>query len=171
MQYVQEFIAVFSPVDILHAGAKDRFAVVVDGLCQIDRGLPAKLYDHALRLFLIDNIEHAFLGKRLEIKLIGRIKVRGYRFRIGVDDDRFIAELLERIDRMHGAVIKFNPLTNPDRPGTKYNNLLFIRKLHLVLVVVGGIVIRRNRLELARAGVYLLERRPDAERVTHIRDL
>ena len=64
---------------------------------------------------------------------------------------------------MHGAVIKLDSLSDPDRSGSENQHLLFIRGLNrLVLPVKAGVVIRRKRLKLGGAGINHLEGGDDA---------
>ena len=56
---------------------------------------------------------------------------------------------------MHTAVIKLNPLPNPIRAAAENHHLLAIGRIYLVIAaVVGGIVIRRVRLEFRRARIH-----------------
>ena len=72
---------------------------------------------------------------------------------------------------MNGAIIKFNALAYADRAGAENNDLFPIGPLHLVFVIVGGVIVGRNGLELARTGIDFLKGRMNAHSAAHISDL
>ena len=92
LQKLLEPFSVFSPVNGVGLGADNFHARFRQGYGQVERGLAAELDDDAVRLFLVDDIEHIFSGERLKEQLVGGIIVGGDGFRIGVDHDRFNAD-------------------------------------------------------------------------------
>ncbi len=72
---------------------------------------------------------------------------------------------------MYRTVIKLNTLSNTDRAGTKYHDLLFILiHFDFGFPIVAGIIIRCLRLELSRTGIYDLVRCIDAIAITKLLD-
>jgi hypothetical protein len=58
------------------------------------RRLPAQLHDHALRLFVLDDVVDVLPEHRLEVELVGNVEVGRHRFGVAVDHDGFVAALL-----------------------------------------------------------------------------
>ena len=62
---------------------------------------------------------------RFKVKAVCGVKVGGNGFRVVVDNDYFVAKFFERPYGVYAGVVKFNPLTDTDRTGTKYDNTFF----------------------------------------------
>jgi len=54
---------------------------------KIQGRLATELDDNAHGFFLFDNVQHIFLGQRLEIEFVGGIVIRAYGFRVAVHHD------------------------------------------------------------------------------------
>ena len=130
--------------------------------------MSTKLHDNALGLLFIDNVQHILHSQGLKVQLVSNIEVSGYGFGVVVDDDGFIAHLFERPYAVYGAVVKLYALTDTDRTGAQYNNLLFVTNLNLVLSFVAGIVVRSSSLKLGSTCIYHLVGGDDAVSLTHI---
>src|SRR5687768_15694317 len=88
--------------------------------------LTAKLNDYALGLFMLDDIEKMLPENRLEVKLIGDIKISGNRFRVAIDHDGFVSAFTGSKDAMDTGIIKFNSLSDPVWPGAQHHNFFLI---------------------------------------------
>ncbi len=73
--------------------------VAVQRLGEVDRRLPAELHDHAVRLLVLDDVEHVLDRQRLEVEPVGGVEVGGDGLRVVVDDDRLVARLPQRPHR------------------------------------------------------------------------
>src|SRR5215510_1867578 len=62
---------------------------------------------------------------------------------------------------MTAAIVKLNALTDSVWPGTQDHHLLLRGCARFVVVFIGGVKIRRERLELRATGVDPLENRSD----------
>ncbi len=120
---------------------------------EIERGLAAELHNHAFGFFLFVNVEHVLVRERLEVEFVARVVVGRNRFRIGVHHDGFETELAKGEGGVNAAVIEFDPLADAVGPTAEDHDFAFLAPADLVLVAVGGIVIRRVSLELGRAGI------------------
>ena len=158
VQKIGEFLTILRQIDILVLGAQNLYASGRKLLCQIQRSLSAELENHTVRSFLFDHIHHIVGVQRFEVELVGRIEVGADRFRIVVDDHRFIAQLLQRPHALYAAVIEFDTLADTNRARAHDQNLVVIRFSAFVFSSVAGIVIRGQRLKLACTGVnYLVD--------------
>ena len=121
---------------------------------QIDGRLSAELDDNAFRLFLVDDVEHIFRGQRFKIQSVGDIKVRGYGFRVVVDDDGLDAHFLERPYGVYRAVVKFHALTDADWPGAQHDDLALTRHRDFILLCAEGrVIVRRCGFKFGRTGI------------------
>ena len=173
-------LAVLGQVDGIGIGAQDRDARILQRLGQAQRGLPAKLHDHALQraVGLLDrqNFEHVFCGQRFEIEPVGRIIIGAHRFRIAVDHDGFIARLFQRETGVAAAIIELDPLPDPVRPAAQDHDFLAVGRHRLILGLakgrrfIGRIHIGRGGIELAGAAVDPLVDRAHAQLVAQRAD-
>ncbi len=128
--------------------------------CQVNRRLAAERGDHACRFFQRNHVHDVFNAEGLKVQLVGGGVIGRHRFRIVVDDDRFIPGLLYRLDSMNGGIVELHPLTDPNGTGAEDDHLFLIRYNRLVLVFVRGIEVRDITVELRRATVdHLIYRR------------
>ena len=166
-QHLAERAALLGQVDRLRAGAHDRHPGVLEGLGQPQRGLPAELDDHAGDraglAFGVHDLEHVLAGQRLEVEPVGGVVVGGDGLGVAVDHDRLVARVRQRHRRVHAGVVELDALADPVRTAAQDQHRRPGPRLHLGLVVVGAVVVRRPGGELGRAGVDRLVDRPDAE--------
>src|SRR6185295_598362 len=73
-----EALAILGEVDRVRRRADDRHARVLESAGELERRLTAVGHDHALRLLLVDDLEHVLERHRLEIEAIRRVVVRRY---------------------------------------------------------------------------------------------
>ena len=163
----RELAALLREVDRRRRGAEDRHAGRLESLREPERGLAAELHDHAdqlagLRLG-VDDLEHVLEGQRLEVEPIARVVVGRHGLRVAVDHDRLEAGVVQREAGVHAGVVELDPLPDPVRPRAEDDDLAPVARRHLGLQVVARVVVRRQRRELARAGVDGLVDRPHAE--------
>ena len=71
---------------------------------------------------------------------------------------------------MHGAVVEFHALADADRTAAQHDDLLLVRDPHLVLLGVGGVIVRRCRFKLGGAGIHHLIGGDDAGGLTLLPD-
>ncbi len=120
---------------------------------EIERRLSAELHDHALRLFLFVDVEHVFERQRLEVEFVARVVVGRDRLRVRVDHDGFDPEFAQGEGGVDAAVVELDALADAVRPAAEDHDLAFRVGATLVLVAVGGVVVRRVGFEFRRAGV------------------
>jgi hypothetical protein len=145
-------------------------------LGQSQRGLAAELHDdshHARasgrRLGLgTEYFEDVLEGQRLEIQPVGGVVVGGYRFGVAVDHHGFKTHLRQRGCRVHTAVVEFDALADPVRPGAQDQHLgLLGLRGHLGLggwvEFIAAVVVGRLGLELRRTGVHRFVHRMDVQ--------
>ena len=75
VQDIRELLPIFGVLDRVDAGADDRHAGVAQRPGQIQRRLPAKLHDHAVRLDPIADVQHVLGRQRLEEQQIGGVVI------------------------------------------------------------------------------------------------
>ena len=150
-----EAFAVFGGVDVVGVRAENGHAQIVERFCKFNGGLPAELDNRAVGLFHFDNVGDIFGGQRLEIQLVRNVEVGRNRFGVVVDDNRLTARLLERPNRVHRAVVKFDTLADADRSGTEHHDffMFLFGGVDFVFHTVIGIVVWRLRRKFSRAGV------------------
>ena len=163
LHQIGELLAVFGQIDGIHRRPDDRDTGIVQPASQVQRSLPAELHDHTVGLFHIHDVHHVLKSQRLEIQSVGDVVIRGDCFRVGIDHDRLIAQLLQRKRGVHAAIIELNPLPDPVRTAAEDHNLLFgpagvglhLGDLYLGLVFgfIRGIKVGRIGLEFRSAGV------------------
>ena len=182
-QQLRETLAVFGEVDRVGRRADDRHARLLQRQRELERRLTAELHHHrdlGIALpFAVDDRHHVFERERLEVQPVGRVVVGRHGFRIAVDHHRLEAVLLEAEDGMAAAVVELEPL--PDAVGTaaEDDHLAGRRRRRLAFLLVGAVHVRRERLELGRAGVDALVGGPQAElgallahrRLVHLEDV
>ena len=93
-------------------------------LDQIERRLPAKLYDDTgQRLLALHDIQDVFGREGFEIKTIGRVVVGAHRLRIAVDHDRLVARGAHRLRGVHAAVVELDALSDSIGPPPRITTL------------------------------------------------
>ena len=130
---------------------------------QIQRRLPAKLHDHALRPLAIHHRKHVFQRERLEIKPVGSVVVGGDGLRIAIHHDGFVAVFAQRKRGMAAAIIEFDSLPDAVGPAPENGDFRPLAGVGLVFFFVCGIKIRREGLKFGGAGIHALENRPHAQ--------
>ena len=115
--------------------------------------MPAKLNNHAIRFFLVVNIEHVLEGQRLKIKFVAGVVIGRDRFRIRIHHDGFEPEFTQGERGVDAAVIEFNPLADAIGPAAQNHDFAFAAFALLILVAVGRIIIRRISFEFSSAGI------------------
>ena len=160
-------------VDGLGRGAQHRDAGVLEPLRQAQRGLPAERADdpghRPGRALGLDHLEDVLEGERLEVEPVGGVVVGGDGLGVAVDHHRLVAGVLQSHDRVHAGVVELDALPDPVGPGAQDQHRLLLPRLHLVLLVVGRVVVRRGGGELGGAGVDGLVDGPDAQPPRSIR--
>ena len=140
--------------------------------------LTTKLHNHALGPFRFDDVQHIFLGQRFKVEPIAGVVVRGNRFRVGVNHDRFVAIRLQRKGSMTTAIVKLNPLANPvgattqdhyflsiTRQGFRFrrHGFRFVTSQHQTAGFIGGVVVGRVGFKFGGAGVHGFVNRHNAQ--------
>ena len=132
-----EQLSIFRGLDALGLCSKNRNASGLQTVGEIERSLSTELHKHALRFFLIVNVENVLESERLKIKFVARVVIGGNRLRIRIDHDCFKSELPQREGSVDTAVIELNSLTNSIRPAAQDHYLVLVALAPLVLVAVG----------------------------------
>jgi hypothetical protein len=171
-----EALAVFGKVDRIGRGAQDRDPGVFQRLRQLERGLPAKLHDHAdqfaVRPLDVEDFQHVFGGQRLEIQAVRGVIVGRHGFGVAVDHDGLEPGFFQRKAGMAAAIVELDALADTVRTAAQDHDLAtvagrgFVLRLAEQAAFVGRVHIGRNRLEFGRAAVDALEHRAHAQLVT-----
>ena len=138
---------------------------------ELERGLTAETHNEVIGLFALDHIHDVFVGERFEVEPVARVVVRRNRLRVAVDHDGLETGVAECIGGVDAAIVELDALADAVGPRPEDGDLRTIRRADLVVVLVGGVVIRRLRVELGGAGVNGLERCCDAGREPRRADL
>ena len=164
-----EEVAVLGHVDGLGAGAQDVDAVLLERGGEVERRLAAELRDDAQGLFLFVDGEHVLQRQGLEVELVRGVVVGGDGLRVAVDHDRLKAQGLERLCRVHAAVVELDALADAVGAGAEDHDLLGVcAHRGRVLDVVGGEVVVRV---LGAGNVHALPAGVDAVRLPGGADL
>ena len=165
MQQLLEPLPVLRHVDSVGAGAQDGNAGLGQRLRQFQRGLPTVLDDAAQQcavLLLPANERNNVLGgQRLEVKPIGGVVIGADGFRVAVDHDGLEPRVLQRVGRMHAAIVELDALAYPVGPAAEDDDLGAVGRIGLadrraVTAFIGGVHVRCGGGEFRRAGVYSL---------------
>ena len=114
---------IFRKIDRFRRRANNRHAVALQFQRQIQRRLPAKLHDHALRLLALHDRQHVFQRQRLEVQPVRRVVVGRHRLRIAIHHDRFVAVFAQRKRRVAAAIVELNSLRDAIRPAAQNHDL------------------------------------------------
>ena len=79
---------------------------------KLQRRLATERHHNAVGLLDIDDVHDVFVGERLEIQAVARVVIGGHGFGVAVHHDGFVAGLVQRVARMHAAVVELNALAN-----------------------------------------------------------
>ncbi len=156
-QQLREALAVLGQVDRVGRGAEDPDAGLLQRQRQLERRLPAELHDAgdvaAGLLLALDDRDHVLEGQRLEVQPVDGVVVGRHRLRVAVDHHRLEALLAQREGGVAAAVVELDALADAVRAAAEDHHLLARRRIRLALLLVGAVHVRRERLELGRAGV------------------
>ena len=128
------------------------------------------MYDQAVGLFGVVDIEDVFQGQRLEVQAVAGVVVGGDGLGIAVDHDRFDAHFLQRERRVAAAVIELDALSDAVGAAAQYDHFLAVRGAGFAGALVIGIEVRREAFELGGAGVHAAEDRGHAQLLAAVAD-
>ena len=131
-QQLAEAHAILGQVDGVGQGAPDRHAGLGQAVRQVERRLPAELDDHAVGLFLVDDVEDILQRQRLEVEPVGGVVVGADRLRVAVDHDGLVAQLFERKAGVNAAIVELDPLADAVRAAAEDDDLPIVGRLGLV---------------------------------------
>ena len=159
-------LPVLGQVDGRRARAEDELGR--QGTGQLERRLAPERHDDTHHpapgpLLGVEHIGHVLRRQGLEVEPVGGVVVRRDRLGIAVDHDGLVAGVAQRHGRVDTAVVELDPLPDAVRSRAEDDDPVPGGGADLVLLLVGRVVVGRERLELGRAGVDGLERRPHAE--------
>ena len=118
----------------------------------------------------VHHLEHVLEGQRLEVEPAARVVVGRDGLGVAVDHHRVVAGVAQGEAGVHAGVVELDALADPVRTGAEDDHRRALARGDLVLLVVGAVVVRRQRRELGRAGVDRLVDRAHAEGVAHPAD-
>jgi len=118
------------------------------GRGEIKGGLPSKLQNNPHGPFGLHNIQYILFCERLKIELVRGVIVGADRFGVTVDHNTFNTLFPQGKGCLHTAIVKLNTLADPVRPSTQDHNLFSIGHPDLVLLFIGGVVVRCSGLKL-----------------------
>ena len=110
----------------------------------------------------VDDRQDVLERERLEVEAVGRVVVGRDGLGVAVDHHRLHALLAQREGGVAAAVVELDPLADPVRARPEDDDLVARRRRGLALVGERAVEIRRERLELGRAGVDPLVGAPEA---------
>src|SRR5215470_2780712 len=154
--------AIFRQVDRLWRGTDDGNTIALQFQREIERSLPAKLHDDALRLFAFHDGENVFESERLKVQTIRSVVVGRNRLWVAIDHDGLEAVFVERIGCVAAAIVEFNALPDAVRTAAQNHDFGALLRIRLILVFVTRIEIWREGLEFGGAGVDALKNRRNA---------
>ena len=103
-----EFLAIFGVVDVFGLRAEQRHALFVETHRQVVRNLPTGAHHYAVGGFQIEDVQHALVGKFVEIQAIAHVIVRRNRLGIVVDHHRTVTFFANRVERLHTAPVELH---------------------------------------------------------------
>src|SRR6185503_11211057 len=119
IQQSPEAFAIFSEVYRIRRRSDDFDTGFMQAHREVQRCLPAKLDDDAVRLFDIDDVHHVFEREWLKIESIRSVVIGRDGFGIAVDHDGLEPRFVKRERSVTTAVIKFDSLPDAIRTGAK----------------------------------------------------
>ena len=160
-------LAVLGQVDGRRARAEHELGR--QGARQLQRCLPAQRHDDALdlpagRQLGVEHVGHVLVRQRLEVEAVGGVVVGRDGLGVAVDHHGLVAGVAQRHGGVHAAVVELDALPDAVGPRPEDDHAGAVGGADLVLLLVGGVVVRRERLELGGAGVDRLEGRPHTVR-------
>ncbi len=158
---------VLGHIDGVGGGSQNRYLILRQSLGQLDGGLPAERHHHADRLFDVDDIHHVLGGQGLKVQPVCCVEVRGDRFRVVIDDDDLVSQLLQRKHAVNAGIVELDALADSNGTGAQHHyGLLFPvipdKFQSLILTarffrVIGGVKIRGMGGKLASASIHHLK--------------
>ena len=160
--------AVFGEIDRVRRRSENPHAGVLQRQRQLERGLPAVLHDAgdvaAPASFALDDREDVLERQRLEVQPVDRVVVGRDRLRIAVDHHRLVALVAEREGGVTTAIVELDALADAVRSAAEDHDLRARRRVGLAFGLERAVDVRRERLELRRAGVDALVGRHECRR-------
>ena len=114
-RHLGKLLAVLGVLDRVDARADDRHAGVGQRAGQVQRRLPAKLHDHAVRLHAVADVQHVLGRQRLEKQQVAGVVVGADGLGIRVDHDRLDAQLAQGEAGMAAAIVELDALADAVR--------------------------------------------------------
>ena len=161
-----EPVPVFGEVDRVGARTQHRDAGLLERVGELQRRLPAERDHDAGQLTCplhpahqrVADVADSLGRERLEEEPVARVVVGGDRLGVAVDHHGLVAGLGECERGVDAAVVELDSLTDPVRSAAEDDDGGPRGRRHLVLVFVGGVVVRGLRRELGCARVDRLVR-------------
>ena len=119
-----------------------------------ERRLTAELDDHAFRLLELTDVECALERERFEIEPVARVVVGRHRFRVGVQQDRLVAEPSESQRRARAAIVELDSLTDSVGTRAEDDDRRVRPRGRGIRGFVGEVEVRRSGLELRGARIH-----------------
>ena len=161
-----EAFTVFGAVNGVRACTDNRDTGGFQCTTNLQRRLAAVLNDHAFGLFNVADFQNVFQGDRFEVESIGRIVVRGDRFGVTVDHDRFVTVFAHCHGCVHAAVVEFDTLTDTVRATAQDNDLLLVCRTSFIFTLVRGVEVSVRGFMTTATGVDTLVDRTDIHLMT-----
>ena len=169
MQHPGELPTILGQIDGLGGGPQNGHTGGLQVRRQLQRGLSTQLHEHAHQAaaaaFRLNDLHDVFERERLEVQARGDVVVGGDGLRVAVDHDGLVPGRSQHHGGVHARVVEFNALTDPVGARTENHDRRIRVRGDLVLVVVAGVVVGREGLELGRTRVNGLEHGADVQGV------
>ena len=161
-------MAVLGLVDVLGGGAEYRNVVLVKLEGEIVRDLAAHGDNDSVRSLKVDDVHHPLEGELVEIEPVAHIVVCGDGLRVVVDQHSPVALLLDCLEAGHRAPVELDRRSDPVGSRAEDNHRLAVTLIFNVTLraVVGQVEVVRLCREFGGEGVYLLDDRDNAERLS-----
>ena len=168
-------LSVLCGIYVLSRCSKDLHAHLDQCFGKLDGCLSTELNNGSVRFLDIYNILNIFRCQWLEIQFVRDIKVCTYCLRVVVDDDSLVSFFCKCPCTVYGAEVELDTLSDTDRSGTKYQDLLFIfgldRFVLCLIIAIYRIIVWCLCRKLCRTGIYHLICCTDAVLFTQLFDL
>ena len=99
----------------------------VQAFGQFQGSLPAKLNDYTIGLLQFNDLPDMFPEHRLEVQLIGHIKIGRNSFGVTIDHNGLKTTFFDGQQAVNAAIIELNALTNSVGATAQNNNFLLLR--------------------------------------------
>ncbi len=150
---------VLGEVNAVSGSSEDAYSLFIEVTAKFDSRLTAERYYYSVRFFDIEHVLNVLCRQRFEIQPVRRIEVGRNGFGVIIDNNDFIAQLLQCPHAMNRRIIELYTLTYSYRTGAYNDNPAFFASADkllsfiVFLIVISRIEIRCLRRKFRRTGI------------------